>query len=174
MTVCPNCHTKNIPGEVFCSNCGTNLSGAAIDTYSLDEKSLSETNNTGADEEAPTRAGSGDKNFPNGGSIRLKIRGFYKPVVVVMKPIISFGRPDPVTGFIPDVDFTHMAGYRMGVSRRHAQISLQGNSLILTDLASRNGTMLNGTRLPSGDSRMVCDGDTIQMGQLSMRLFFEE
>ncbi|MCU0489046.1 MAG: FHA domain-containing protein [Anaerolineales bacterium] len=50
-----------------------------------------------------------------------------------------------------------------GVSRRHAQITLQGDQCILEDLGSSNGTFLNGERI--SQPRRLRNGDVIRLGQ---------
>ena len=50
-----------------------------------------------------------------------------------------------------------------GVSRRHAEILVQGGDFLIRDLASLNGTAVNGERL--GDvARVLADGDVIAFG----------
>jgi diguanylate cyclase (GGDEF)-like protein len=48
-----------------------------------------------------------------------------------------------------------------GVSRQHARIRMQGANVMLTDLGSRNGTFINGTKITE---RQLADGDKIQIG----------
>ncbi len=48
------------------------------------------------------------------------------------------------------------------ISRRHAQIAVDGNVLILVDLGSTNGTFVNGTRVTS--SRILQGGDRVRLG----------
>ncbi len=49
-----------------------------------------------------------------------------------------------------------------GVSRRHAELRVDGDRVLLTDLGSTNGTSLNGRRI-TGDA-VLCDGDRIDLG----------
>ena len=53
------------------------------------------------------------------------------------------------------------------VSGEHARIVLDGDSLVLHDLQSRNGTFLNGERVASADLR---PGDEITLGRSSLQL----
>ena len=48
------------------------------------------------------------------------------------------------------------------VSRRHATVTVSAQDVVLTDLASRNGTFLNGQRLDA--SATLADGDEIRVG----------
>lgn len=51
------------------------------------------------------------------------------------------------------------------VSREHAEFAIKGNSLIVRDMGSRNGTLVNGKALT--DSRALKDGDQVQVGPLT-------
>lgn len=57
-------------------------------------------------------------------------------------------------------------------SRRHAEIVVTDNDIIIRDLESRLGTHVNGTRLPSGRSRSLFSGDRISLG--GAVFFFEQ
>jgi class 3 adenylate cyclase len=59
------------------------------------------------------------------------------------------------------------------VSRDHAVISRRAEQLQITD-RSKNGTWVNGTRLAAGASSYLVDGDTITLGEFSLRVFYPE
>ena len=48
------------------------------------------------------------------------------------------------------------------ISRRHAAVRLEGETAVVTDLGSSNGTFVNGTRID--DPTRLRDGDSLQMG----------
>jgi pSer/pThr/pTyr-binding forkhead associated (FHA) protein len=53
-----------------------------------------------------------------------------------------------------------------GVSRRHANfLRLGGGRLAITDLASANGTAVNGIELVAGQQHELGDGDTVTLGR---------
>ncbi len=52
------------------------------------------------------------------------------------------------------------------VSRRHAEVSRQGNDVVVTDLRSTNGTRVNGVPVRE---RALSDGDEISVGTTSIR-----
>ena len=59
----------------------------------------------------------------------------------------SIGRNDP-PGIMVDIDLTpHESGETPVVSRHHAEFTWSGNTLLLTDLGSTNGTSVNGAPL---------------------------
>jgi pSer/pThr/pTyr-binding forkhead associated (FHA) protein len=55
------------------------------------------------------------------------------------------------------------------VSRMHARISVQGESVVVEDLHSTNGVYVNGLRV--GHSTVLCEGDRILVGTSEFSLF---
>jgi len=55
------------------------------------------------------------------------------------------------------------------VSRMHARISVQGESVLVEDLHSTNGVYVNGMRV--GHSTVLCEGDRILIGTTEFSLF---
>jgi S-DNA-T family DNA segregation ATPase FtsK/SpoIIIE len=54
------------------------------------------------------------------------------------------------------------------VSRRHAQLDVGDNAVIVRDLGSKNGVMVEGRRLV--DATVLAHGQTISFGELTLRL----
>lgn len=52
------------------------------------------------------------------------------------------------------------------ISRLHARLRKQGNTIYLQDLDSTNGTFINGKRLASGEDAIIKRGDEIQFGKI--------
>jgi pSer/pThr/pTyr-binding forkhead associated (FHA) protein len=176
MQQCPNCGHNNRAGIVFCENCGASLIGKMpLDTKSLDSSSEEEKAQIGVEDSVLTDVKiQGTGVFAEGGMLRLGIEGSPDPILFKPKAETIFGRRDPATGAMPDIDLTPFAGYRMGVSRRHAAIRFgEGQTLDLWDLGSSNGTFLNGTRLSAHRPYRLHDGDEIRLGQMMIRVYFE-
>lgn len=57
-----------------------------------------------------------------------------------------------------------------GVSRRHALLLLSEDVLYVEDLASTNGTYINGVRLRSGEPMPLADGDILAIGPCTYRV----
>ncbi|MBX3120388.1 MAG: FHA domain-containing protein [Fimbriimonadaceae bacterium] len=55
-------------------------------------------------------------------------------------------------------------------SRRHAQVTLDGETLTIEDLGSTNGTTLNGTKLSQGSAQPLNAGDSINIAGFEMKL----
>lgn len=179
MQVCPTCGHRNRFGVLLCENCGTNLATgqqAGIGTRDLREAEA-------AAEEAPAKLdtteakavrSAGTARFEVGMTLRIEVEGGATPIILRPKAHdMILGRRDPTTGATPEVDLTPYAGYRMGVSRKHASLRLQDNQLNLWDLGSSNGTFINGTRLHPHRPYPIRDGDEIRLGQMVLRMFFQ-
>lgn len=178
--ICPTCGHRNRPGTLICDNCGTNLmpgNRAAVGTRDLIREQEKETEKSGENlldtGEARAVETAGATTFTEEMVLRVEIEGGTTPMLVYPKQEIILGRRDPNTGGMPDVDLTAYAGYRMGVSRRHAAIRLLDKHLNLSDLGSSNGTFLNGTRLTAHRPYQVRDGDEIRLGQMVLRVYFQ-
>ena len=57
------------------------------------------------------------------------------------------------------------------VSGRHARFTLMGTGLMIEDLGSTNGTLLNGTRI--GGMLPCKPGDTVSVGTADIRIGFK-
>lgn len=58
------------------------------------------------------------------------------------------------------------------VSRRHAEITLEGQTVKLKDLGSTNGTTVNGEKLESGNEVTLSAGDEVMFGGVKLVLSF--
>lgn len=115
----------------------------------------------------------GSAHFSDDMILRLEVEGAPTPILVTPTVETIMGRRDPVTGSAPDVDLTSYAGYRMGVSRRHAMLRLRSSTIDLLDLGSSNGTYINGVKLGAHQPHLVRDGDEISLGKMVLRVFFQ-
>jgi pSer/pThr/pTyr-binding forkhead associated (FHA) protein len=79
------------------------------------------------------------------------------------------GRADPVSQFFPDIDMTPHGALDQGVGRRQARLFIAGGEVMVEDLDSTNGTLLNGQRLTPRRPQVLRDGDQITFGKLAVR-----
>jgi pSer/pThr/pTyr-binding forkhead associated (FHA) protein len=79
------------------------------------------------------------------------------------------GRADAVSNFYPEVDLTVHGALEHGVGRRHARIFVQNGQLMVEDLDSTNGTLLNNQKLAARQPQPLRDGDQLQLGRLRMQ-----
>lgn len=75
---------------------------------------------------------------------------------------------------LPYLDLAAFTTDQDGVSRRHARLIRTNATLMIEDLAARNGTFLNNQRLASGQPQVICNGDEIRLGRLTFLVKFEE
>lgn len=101
--------------------------------------------------------------------IRLEESGEEFSVNALRKLII--GRNDKKE--IVDIDLVPFGGYRLGVSRHHAQLELKQGRWFLTDLESNNGTFMNQLELYPLVAYEVPSGTTLQFGELALTIYFE-
>ena len=111
--------------------------------------------------------------FPQNGLLILKSEDSERVLSVRPDHDMLIGRRDS-THKAPDVDFSLWEGFDEGVSRRHAKLSLSWrNDLEITDLASANGTFINGKRIKPFMAYPLRDGDRLMIGKLVVRVYFE-
>lgn len=79
---------------------------------------------------------------------------------------------DPVDGCVLGRSFqlAHLEIDDSSVSRRHARIRRVGDSLLVEDLNSSNGTQVNGQRLAPFAPQELADGDRVQIGSVTLRV----
>ncbi len=72
----------------------------------------------------------------------------------------------------PDLDLSPYGAQNWGVSRRHAKLVRDDNTLSVVDLGSTGGTYVNRIRVLAWQSRVLCDGDELRLGSFRIRVFF--
>jgi len=87
-------------------------------------------------------------------------------VRIAIQGQLSIGRADVVEGYAPGLDLGAYGGQDAGVSRRHAMISVVDGELHIRDLASTNGTRINGFVLAAEQPYKLSDGDELEFGEL--------
>ncbi|MBL8134858.1 MAG: FHA domain-containing protein [Anaerolineae bacterium] len=175
--VCQHCGHRNPVGTTHCLNCKSPLltETRGLGTKQYDRMSLEgqqRVTDTGELMQAAVST-AGTSVFTDDMVLRLEIEGAATPILLFPKKETVIGRRDPATGTMPDVDLTSYAGYRMGVSRRHAVIRLRNNEVEIFDLGSSNGTGVNGMRLQPHQPHPLRDGDSIALGKMNIRVLFQ-
>jgi hypothetical protein len=167
MIACPYCGFGNREGILFCEECGQGLMGEMTDP-TLPTRQL---------ESMPTdlsaRATWGTASFGSQSSIIMHIRDASDPIVLKMTDRAVIGRSDTTSPRQPDFDLTPFGAMEKGVSRIHAAIERNEDTLTLVDMGSSNGTHLNGQRLLPDQPRVLRDGDEIRFGKLVVHIYFK-
>lgn len=162
MVPCPRCGYQNPDGEILCIRCGLPLEIIRDGT----------TRRLDATAEAD--------HFPRWGTTRLgrerklllHVRGHDKPLVVHITDMLILGRRDTETGEAPDIDLADYHAQELGVSRRHAAILVEDDTLKVMDLGSANSTYMNGQKLIAHQARILRDGDELRLARLVVRINF--
>ncbi len=161
--LCPSCGAENLPGTLFCVQCGTYLpSGGPLRTEPLPEQEDQQ------DDEHP----SGPEGLSNGEalSIEVEVLNTGRKVLLSADWEILVGRLDAAHGIFPELDLTTDGGLEQGVSRRHARIYTRDGECFIEDLDSTNGTFLNGERLTAYLPYVFRNGDSLMFGTMRLKI----
>jgi len=166
MKICPSCAHENREGFLYCEECGQTLNGSmdlAFPTKQIDR----------ATNELHARATWGTARFREDATILLHIRDTDEPLVLQPNRRTVLGRDDVNSTTKPDLDLGPYGALEKGVSRIHAAIFRNEDTLTLVDMGSANGTHLNGQRLTPEQPRVLRDGDEIRLGRLIAHIYFK-
>jgi serine/threonine-protein kinase len=106
---------------------------------------------------------------------RLLVEGtseLQSPVFSLDKGEILIGRRDPMSNIFPEVDLSKYDP-QTKISRRHARIWREGNTFLVEDLGSSNGTVLlpivhDSFRLAPRQPHALTNGDKIKVGDTTL------
>ncbi len=86
------------------------------------------------------------------------------------KSEMLIGRPDPVTGLLPEINLGPLDAQR-SLSRRHAKIVNEDGLMFLREeVGTTNGTFINDERVPTGQARPLSLGDTLRFGSVELKV----
>ena len=78
------------------------------------------------------------------------------------------GRPDPVTGLLPEINLGPLDTQR-SLSRRHAKIINEAGIFFLREeVGTTNGTFVNNERIATGQARPLAPGDQLRFGSVEL------
>jgi hypothetical protein len=191
---CRSCGKVNRVGVVFCEACHTPLTKAAeqgLNTrYATDDNikriiqqvnsdQISETikvNNDDAEDVRQPKRKPSTGAFHAGTQLNLLLIDEGKIITVVPTEHreSTIGRSDADSKTYPDVDLSPYGAYRNGISRRHASVIIKDNQLLIRDLASSNGTLVNGNRLKPEEWTHLHESDHVRMGNMQFVVQFRK
>lgn len=167
---CPQCSTPNVPGTLYCDNCGADLKNAAPAMGG--GLPMAQPPYTPPAQNAPVYAPP-QPQYPPAGVAPMppRIMAGGQSLVVPQKNELVIGRSDLASGWAADVDLTPAGGTAdQGISRRHAKLTWQGQWM-LEDLDSTNKTYMNGQALVPFQKMPLPNGQVIQMGRLQVTFY---
>jgi hypothetical protein len=162
MIKCSFCQVTHVANTLFCSECGQYLlADQKRETDPLKEEGgwvgdMGDRPKTGPLPQLETRPI----------AVRLKIGSNRRIVELPLNKVIHLGRIDPAMDVFPDIDLGYDAVPAKSVSRRHAAIARQGESVVVEDMGSVNGTFINGKRLDPYLPEVLNNGDVLQLGKV--------
>lgn len=193
---CPNCNAPIVMGAAFCDNCGAPLNAVALPVENTPDQcpncgAAFEMGDLFCDAcgqalpaapgypqpaqrpaDPPTASSMAAHNAPNDAQPWPRLLIMPAGNTLILPPEQDnyvIGRLDPASGSYPDVDLVPFGGEEGGVSRRHAQITRNGNAYYIEDLNSVNYTFVNKQKIGVGISHALADGDEIRLGRVLMR-----
>lgn len=109
----------------------------------------------------------------NANEIALLIEGDPVPLVITVNESVVVGRYSEHSHEQPHLDLVPYGAFDKGVSRFHAQIMRVEDQLEVVDLASSNGTWLNGKRLLARQPSTLDSGDYLRFGFMRLQVHFK-
>ncbi|MCU0499739.1 MAG: FHA domain-containing protein [Anaerolineae bacterium] len=105
--------------------------------------------------------------------IVLIIRGVVERIPLEDGFSVLLGRSEPEEKFRPDIDLGIYGAFERGISRRHARLFMENDTLYVVDLDSTNGTYLSGTRIPPHTPTPLALHDDLQLGTLHIKIILK-
>lgn len=111
-----------------------------------------------------------DLNIPQ--QLRFVIGVSANVITVPLRPYLVLGRRDSAYDHDVHLDLSPFDAYHLGVSRLHLMILSPGNCLLVKDLKSTNGTLLNGFLLEAHQEVILRHNDELTLGNLWVQVRF--
>lgn len=172
MIICPNCHHKEFPGALFCSECGARL-------ISLDYLNTQSIQKTTSDMLDQSKLGTEGETLKSGGNFQkpeanaelaLFVIESKQTLQLAGRTEFTLGRVAEGQPILPDVDLSPFEAYSQGVSRLHAALKVHHDRVAIMDLGSSNGTRVNGQKIVPHVDYPVNQGDIIALGKLKIQI----
>ncbi len=166
MITCSKCGNKEMPGTLFCSECGTQFASLSRDPTLTMPQSL-------ADQIRVQLAGEADHAVPptpEDATLSLFLVDSGEVIPLEGLSEYTLGRSAEDQPLLPDIDLAPYNGYEYGVSRLHASIRISPPDALLTDFGSANGTELNGQKLSPNQPYPITHGDIFVLGKMKIQL----
>src|SRR5690349_8494512 len=142
---CGFCGGRIAADDVFCAHCGARQPLAAVGASS-----------------ALSHAGRPTAKLVVTGTTELDAS------FILQKDSNLLGRTDPHSNIFPEIDLSRFDP-ETKVSRRHARIWLEGETFLVEDLGSVNGTVINDSvRLAPRQPRVLDSGDKLRVGETTL------
>jgi pSer/pThr/pTyr-binding forkhead associated (FHA) protein len=168
MILCPNCQHKELPGALFCSECGTQL--VSLDILNTRSIQRTTTDNLALATEIPEL---GVRKIPVRSAIpniSLHLVDSAQILHLAERNEFTLGRAIEGQPILPDVDLSPFDAFTLGVSRLHAALRIINGEVVVADLGSSNGTRVNGQKIVPHVDYPINHGDVIALGKLKIQI----
>lgn len=160
---CPNCGHNRQPDHIICDRCGTVLTAEKFHTQ------RSNTLQNTAQEKKWTRG----ESILDEHQVAVIQSGerliVLPPTTNVILGCLASSQSDKEVV----IDLSSLGAREKGVSRRHLRITRHNNMLYVTDLASTNGSWLNGHRMVPSSKYILRHGDELSLAKLQATIKFQ-
>lgn len=168
---CPNCQTENADGALFCEACGYDFTTGAMPRGSAAEAAAGALKPEGDSPEPPFTWVAEVWIDPDWYATQESLDPCPSPGLPLIVPLrhksLLLGRVSSSRNTNPEVDLSSDPG----VSRRHAQLTTDGQRWFVEDLKSSNGTFVGDASgplptqaIPLGTKRELGDDDRLYVG----------
>jgi ABC-type multidrug transport system ATPase subunit/pSer/pThr/pTyr-binding forkhead associated (FHA) protein/sulfur carrier protein ThiS len=156
---CPKCNSPLRPGARFCPTCGFSISQPAVPPRPAPPPQPPQPPQPTPSPQVATGGATRllDDMSTEGDTLVIRWMGGQTEHYELSKTKINIGRAPS-----NDVVVNHPA-----VSGNHLRLDLTPSNFSVTDLASTNGTMLNGRQIPPNSPKSFSHGDVIRIGDLT-------
>lgn len=163
---CPVCKNKNEREALVCRYCGASLEKYFSEGVSTTRNADLQTGGTENIEELLI-----DEGLIPAGGIAVYVVGTASPVFLCSDCEFVIGRKMEETNQA-FLDLSNLGGYLLGLSRRHARVRRVEAGYVITDLASTNGTWVNGERLTPNQAYPLASGSQLRLGRMRFFVLF--
>ena len=172
MIICPNCHHEDLPGSLFCSDCGAQLVISETPTTQFIRRNPSDMLAVKPPSQASSVVQPASVNLDVSVSLHMVENG--QIMQLSGQTEYTIGRTAEGQPILPDVDLSQFEAYAQGVSRLHAALKIHNQRVVITDLGSSNGTRVNGQKIVPHVDYPLNHGDMIALGKFAIQILIKK
>lgn len=169
MIVCSTCQHKEYLGTLFCSECGARL---VYQVETLPKTVVHSYVNRGQEMPILPLAPHTDPSIMAVISLKVMGTGHFFPLPG--NGDYTLGRVSGNQPILPDIDLTPYQAYEGGVSRLHATIRIEDQTITITDLGSSNGTRVNDKKIVAHHPYPLKHGDLLSLGKFKSQILIRK